>query len=245
MNSNPNHQSRDDIAMKFFDLAPEDTWQRIQAAGKPITPPSALSSTLRGAVGFTILGVLGFLPWVLGWGRTLGEGGMYAACAVVFIGGSGPLLHRLILGPGSLSRFYRLFLVAFFAYAVIWSAFWFAMKTPGRDYLGLLMACSAFAAVVAGAFRAWPKFFRAAAALTLLHAAGYWIGAEIYAQQSGWVGAEWFGGPLTKRTAGTIARTLWGVGYGVGFGAGLGLMLHFCQTELRERLVAELVREAR
>jgi hypothetical protein len=99
--------------------------------------------------------------------------------------------------------------------------------------------------VVAGAFNAWPTFFRAAAALTLLHAAGYWVGDWAYAQRLSWVGAEWFGSPLTKRSAFRIAGTLWGVGYGVGFGAGLGLMMYFCQAGLRNKLGAEGQAEAR
>jgi hypothetical protein len=34
-------------------------------------------------------------------------------CAIVFIVLSGLLLHRLIIGPGSLGRFYKLFSAAF------------------------------------------------------------------------------------------------------------------------------------
>ena len=41
------------------------------------------------------------------------------ACTAIFIGLSGLCLHRLILGPGSLSRFYKLFSLAFAAFIVI------------------------------------------------------------------------------------------------------------------------------
>ena len=49
---------------------------------------------------------------------------MFACCAAVFIALSGICLHRLIIGPGSLSRFYKLFALAFACHAVGWTVLW-------------------------------------------------------------------------------------------------------------------------
>lgn len=105
--------------MVWFQLDPQNLADRVRAAGSPV--PSLAQSVIRGAGGFAVVSVAGFVPWAV-FGRTLnrlvGEAGMYAVCALVFLGLMGPLLHRLILGPGSLGRFNRLFGAAFAAYSV-------------------------------------------------------------------------------------------------------------------------------
>ena len=84
------------------------------------------ASVLRGIIGFTLVSVGGFAPWPIfeRWFRSMGEMDLYIACLVMFIGLSGVCLHRLIIGPGSLPRFYKLFSLAFTAYAVAWVAIW-------------------------------------------------------------------------------------------------------------------------
>jgi hypothetical protein len=132
--------------MAWFQLDPQSLADRARGAG--VTPPTLQASVLRGTVGFTVVSVAGFVPWaVFGrWlGRHVGEAGMYAVCALVFIGLSGPLLHRLILGPGSLRRFNQLFGLSFTAYSVAWIAGWMALRghlgrgrrTAGPAALGL------------------------------------------------------------------------------------------------------------
>jgi hypothetical protein len=98
--------------MATLGLAPKQIADRVKAVGRIPHVPSMAESVLRGTLGFTIVSVAGFAPWALG-GRWLhhaiGEIGLYAACAPVFVALSGLLLHRLIIGPGSHMRFYVLF----------------------------------------------------------------------------------------------------------------------------------------
>jgi hypothetical protein len=222
--------------MNWFGLDPQSIAARVQASGRAPKPLSLGQSLAHGSLGFTLLGLAGFLPWALGWGRTLGEGGMYLACAVAFVGLSGPLLHRLIIGPGSLSRCYALFGVAFVAYAVVWCAVWFGARFKFNDYVGLALGLTAFGWIVAAAFGATAAAPRAILALILLNAAGYYAGGLAYAD----IGArrEWeiLGTTLGRRECVLIARLSWGLFYGLGFGAGLGIALYLCQANVRAAL---------
>ena len=180
------------------------------------------ASVLRGVVGFTILSVLGFLPWVLGLGKRLGTGGMYAACAVVFIGLSGPLLHRLILGPGSLVRFYKLFGLGFALYAIAWVGAYMPLRGHLGSIVGLLAGSALMGGLLAFAFDERRAALPSIASLFLLNLAGYYLG--------------WAVEGAVVKTHPTAAMLLYGVCYGAGFGAGLGLAFHFCQKTVRSRL---------
>lgn len=196
-----------------------------------------MSSLLRGALGFTILGLAGFTPWALGLGRTLGEGGMYAVCAMLFVLLSGPLLHRLILGTGSLWRFYVLFGIAFLAYAAIWCALWFGVRFRYNDYAGLIAGSAAFGGIVAWSFGAADKAWKAMLAIAIFHAPGYWLGDRAYAWLGGMESLGVAGWTLDHPTCSLLGRLAWGLFYGLGFGAGIGLAFHLCQRVVRERLL--------
>src|SRR5690606_8366248 len=110
--------------MSWFQLDPQSLAARAVNGSSLRTQPLTLrSSILRGALGFCLVSIAGFVPWAF-FGRALrgaiGEAGMYVVCALVFISLAGLLLHRLIIGAGSLGRFYRLFSVAFAAYSLAW-----------------------------------------------------------------------------------------------------------------------------
>ena len=84
--------------MSWFKLDPDSVVDRVRTSGRPAEIPGPTVSLRRGIVGFTLLSIAGFAPWaVLGrwFYRHIGEGGLYGLCALVFIGLSGPLLHRL------------------------------------------------------------------------------------------------------------------------------------------------------
>ena len=191
---------------------------------------SLSESVIRGIIGFTVLSVAGFAPWALGgrwFYRNVGEAGLYATCAVVFIGLSGPLLHRLLVGPASLARFYKVFGIAFTGYAIACIVGWMSLRGHTGSIVGLLAGAVVMACVFAQAFQSWRALPTAVAALFALSAAGYFIG--------GWVegavaGMDLFAG-LSRGGRMTIAKLLWGVCYGVGFGAGLGIALHVCQRD--------------
>ena len=194
---------------------------------------------LRGTVGFTTVSVAGFAIWAFG-GRWfyahVGEAGLYAACSIVFLGLSGLLLHPLISGPRPLLRFYKVFIPAFVAYAIVWCAFWFALHFGAGEWLGSFFGCAAFALVLSRAFgnyRALPKVI---ALLFITHSAGYFAGgfAMEYLMKSG--NAEWLN--LSKRGVGVLAKLMWGVCFGAGFGFGIGYAFFAMQKEPSRRMPA-------
>ena len=207
--------------MGWFGLDPQSIADRVKASGAPVRVPSLTESIVRGAAGFSVLSVAAFTPWVFA-GRRLGETGMYAACAALFIGLSGPLLHRLILGPGSLPRFTKLFALAFVANAVGWTSGYMILRGHAGSLVGLLAGTAAMGGVIAVAFEARNEALKSIAALFVLTTLGYYVG---------W----WVEAPLSK-THRTAAMLLYGVFYGLGLGAGLGLAFHFCQNAARGNL---------
>lgn len=205
--------------MSFFQLDPASLAERARNQAVP----SLGASIARGAISFTLLSVAGFVPWAV-FGRTLyraiGEAGMYAVCAVVFIALSGPLLHRLIIGTGSLSRFYKLFTLAFIPYSVAWTVGWMALRGHPGSIAGLLAGAVVMGPILAAAFDARGSTLKVIVVLFLANAAGYFIG-----------------GVCEANVPGVTGKLLWGVCYGLGFGAGLGWAFHECQTPARRLLV--------
>lgn len=208
----------------MFQLTPHCIVDRVRTAGTPLALPSLGASIGRGAIGFTIVSVAGFLPWPIFdlWIHGIGETELYLICTAVFIGLSGPCMHRLILGPGSLSRFYKLFSLAFIAYAVIWVALWTSLRSNTGVALGLLGGTTAMGAILCLAFDAWKVAWKVIAALFGLNTVGYFVGEKI-------AGKLIVDHPV-------IAMLTWGLCYGAGFGAGLGAAFHFCQEEVRALL---------
>ena len=207
--------------MAWFQLDPHSIAARAQASGHAKPAPTLAASVIRGILGFSLVSVAGFSPWALfdRWFHRFGEIGLYLACAVVFIGLSGICLHRLIIGPGSLPRFYKIFTLAFTAYAVAWVAFWMWLRGDAGSIGGLLAGTAAMGFLLALAFDAPRSLLKIVAALFVFNTLGYFVG--------GWVEAKL---PHEYRTAGMM---LWGVFYGLGFGTGLGLAFYFCQEKAR------------
>ena len=223
--------------MSWFQLDPSTLACRARSEGSDARVPSLLGSIARGIFGFTLVSIAGFAPWAI-FGRwsaaNLGEAGMYAACALIFIGLSGLLLHPLIMGPGSLVRFYQVFAPSFAAYAVAWVVGWLALGDPVGSALGLLVGSVAMGGMLAQAFDAGELRWKVVAALFVLNALGYFAG--------GWIASlvlALAGVPLAQHAQAMLAKLLWGVSYGIGFGAGLGLAFHLCQTDARAMLSAE------
>jgi hypothetical protein len=213
--------------MSLFQLDPASLAGRARTAG-PSHIPSLGKSLLIGIVGFTVVSVAGFVPWaVFGhlWGPVVGESGVYVVCALVFIALSGPALHRLIIGPGSLARFYKVFSLAFVVYSILWIVIWMSLRGHRGSVWGLLGGTVAMGVVLALAFDAMRRIVAVVAALFLLNAAGYFIGGV----------CEEALFPYN----GLAARLSWGVCYGIGFGAGLGVAFYLCQAEARRLLGRE------
>lgn len=225
--------------MSWFELDPERTADRHLNANPTPPVPTLGQSLTRGTLGFTVLSIAGFVPWAV-FGRALhrgiGEGGMYAVCALVFIGLSGPLLHRLIIGPGSLPRFYKLFAATFIVYSIGWIAGWMLLRGHLGSTVGLLTGTLGMGAMMARAFDSKDQTWRIIAALFAFNAAGYFLGGILDAQ----IGAlRATAAPGNRATIAMFAHLSWGLCYGLGFGAGLGLAFHFCQTHTRALLGKE------
>lgn len=225
--------------MSWLQLSPEETLERIRrstAGDAAASVPSLRSSVLRGTLGFTAVSIAGFVPWAI-FGRPIsravGEAGMYACCALVFMALSGPLLHRLIAGPGSLKRFLALFSAAFTVYSVLWIIGWMTLRGHPGSLVGLGAGTASMAWVLTRAFRAGREWLAVFLLLFVLNAAGYFIGGWVEGAVMNQADPAWFGSPVPRRTQARTAMLLWGVFYGLGFGAGLGLAFHRCQQGLR------------
>lgn len=220
-------------------LDPASVQRRAHDAARPVAIPCLGESVLRGMLGFTFVSVAGFAPWAGAGGwfyRNVGELGLYLCCAVVFIALSGPLLHRLIIGPGSLSRFYKLFALSFSLYAVLWMAGWMLLRGHPGSIAGLLGGTAVMGFLLAQAFHARELLLKTISALFLLNSAGYFLGGVVEGYLLGLEQFAPFGTPLPKRTHALMAKLLWGVFYGLGFGAGLGAAFYFLQEKTRALL---------
>jgi hypothetical protein len=212
--------------MAMFQLDPQSIASRMRASGQPAALPTLAGSMGRGILGFTVVSIAGFLPWPIfdHWFRSLRETHLYIACTAIFIGLSGVCLHRLILGPGSLSRFYKLFSLAFLAYALVWVALWVAWRDDTGSIGGLLGGTAVMGAILSLSFDAPRVMPKVIAALFILNASGYYVGGRIE-------GKLIIDHPIA-------AVLLWGLCYGIGFGAGLGVAFHLCQEQARALLRA-------
>lgn len=209
--------------MSWFQLDPQSIADRARAAGSQA--PSLWASLARGMAGFTLVSVAGFVPWAVfgGWFHQRGgEAVMYAACAAVFILLTGPLLHKLIIGPGSMARFYKVFGPSFILYSAAWIVGWMALRGHPGSVAGLLAGTIIMGVMMAAAFDARGAVAKVIAALFLLNSAGYFVGGIVE-------------GALIRQHA-LAAKLMWGVLYGIGLGAGLGLAFHLCQERARALL---------
>ena len=203
--------------------------------GDEASTVTRLGFLLRGTLGFTLVSLLGFAPWALAGGwfyRHVGEAGLYAVCALVFISSSGPLMHGLILGPKPRLRFYAIFTPAFTAYGIAWTVAWMCWKGHGGSVLGLLVGTALMGTIMTWALDARRQLLKVVVVLFVLNALGYFVGGVFDA----WIrGMEKLS--VSNATQDALAHGSWAVAYGIGFGAGLGLAFYQCQGVDRARSV--------
>jgi hypothetical protein len=230
--------------MSWFQLDPQSIAQRFRATNASV--PSLRAFVARGMIGFTAVSLAGFVPWAFfgRWFRAPGHGGevgMYVACALVFIVLSGLFLHRLILGPGALGRFYLLFTPAFIAYSIAWIIGWMSLRGHAGSVVGLLSGTALMGAILAVAFDAKREMLKGIGALFALNTVGYFIGGWV----EGWIlhlpKCEFAGVSLARPQQRLLAMMSWGLFYGLGLGAGLGLAFYLCQRQARAILSGSLV----
>lgn len=230
------HRPLTPIPMSWFQLDPASVAGRARASGRSESILSLSSFLVRGILGFTLLSIAGFAPWAfLGrwFHQTIGEAGLYVTCALIFIGLSGPLLHRLIIGPGSLPRFYKLFSLVFAAYSILWIGGWMTLRGHLGSGVGLLAGTIAMGWMLAEAFDARAAAPKTVAALFILNSLGYFGGGVVEGAVGNLSSVALLGIALSRPTQMIVAKLLWGVCYGIGFGAGLGLAFYICQSKTR------------
>lgn len=220
--------------MSWFQLDAENVCARVRSSGETAELPTRGAFLLRGIIGFTLVSVAGFLPWaVFGkwFYRHIGEAGLYSVCATSFIGLAGLLLHKLILGPGSLVRFYKLFSISFTAYSIAWIVGWMTLRGHPGSIVGLLAGAAVMGFILTRAFGAPEETLKVIAVIFILNATGYFLGGLIEG-----AAAQMEPTILPEKIQMMIAKLLWGVCYGIGLGAGLGIAFYLCQKRTRERL---------
>jgi hypothetical protein len=198
-----------------------------------VNPPenrACAAAILRGMISFTIVSLAGFSVWAFAgvwFYKNVGEAGLYAACAIVFVGLAGLLMHPLLRGSNRLPRFYAAFVPAFLVYAVVWSVCWFALKFGAGEWLGSFLGCAAFAFVLGKMLKSTRGFWKVMIALFLAHSSGYFLGGIAYGSMR--TSPEFLRG-FSRSQLGLLAKMLWGLFYGLGFGAGIGYAFHQFQT---------------
>ena len=226
--------------MKLLGLDTESILARVAAAAVPPRVPSIRQSLFIGGLGFGLVGLAAFAVWAVG-GKALtqavGEAGLYALCALVFIGLAGVVFGQLVIGPGGTARIYGLFTLAFAAYSVVWCAAWFGLRgTLAAEVVGAVLGSAAMAGVLAWGFGAGREFLRVAAALVLLNSLGYFLGEIWWRWLPGEGGAQLLGEMFNRPQRRMLAMLGWGVLFGGFFGAGVGYAIFCCQSEVRARL---------
>jgi len=173
-----------------------------------------MKSIALGGFGFALVSVAAYSVWAFV--RLRSEVALYSSIALVFLGLSGLVLHRLMHPPRRMVRFYLVFVPAFLAYAAAWSGCWFATRSRLGEWAASLagsVAFTAVAGVLLGRRRGW---LVATGVLFAAHSAGYFLG--------GWAYEQLHGSPA-------LPRLSWGFCHGLGFGAGLGFVFHSFQKE--------------
>jgi hypothetical protein len=219
----------------MFGLDPHSIASRAQAASTTSLAPTLSQSVVRGMLGFTLVSLGGFGPWILAgrwFYRHTGEIGLYAACALVFVSLSGPLLHRLIIPPGSLVRCYKIFGLAFAGYALVWTLSWMLLRGVIGGVIGALAGMAVMGGLLAWGFARPGATLKVVAALFLTNLAGYFVGNWAHTAVQSVLG----GSGLKPSAVALISKSFWGLSYGLGFGAGIGMAFYFCQAEARRLL---------
>jgi hypothetical protein len=192
-------------------------------------PTSLLHFLLRGSLGFAVVSVAGFAVWAFA-GRFLaahvGAAGLYLACAIVFIALSGLVLHPLVRGPGSLGRFYKIFIPAFGAYAIAWSAVWFALRFGTGEWLGSLAGSIVLTGMIGRGLKSYRSIVKVCVIVFVLHSAGYFFVGRLMQ----WLAVSMAGG-LKNGHVSALPKLCWGLLYGLGVGAGLGYAFFTFQNE--------------
>jgi hypothetical protein len=185
------------------------------------TLPSLRKSLVTGGLGFGVVSLCVFATvafaerWMY---RNLGVLGAYLVWTALFILLGGAVLGSLVVGRWRLPKFYLLYGLAFFAYAVGWVAAYFTLRDVPGEWVGSLAGSVLMALVFAAGFGAMRSALKFAALLFVANSVGYFLGAFL----NGYFG-------------GASGMLLWGAMYGLFLGAGIGAVLHLAQIQSWKR----------
>ena len=180
------------------------------------TAAMSLSQSLCvGSVGFCFVSTVVFATVAFGerWlYNHLGMALAYAFWTLLFMLGGGTVASRLNRGFQSGARSYAIFALAFFLYAIGWTAAYFALKTAARELLGVIAGTLLMSLTFVCAWAAIRNLAQIFPVLLLANGAGYFAGRYVWRTLDG--------------QAGMIG---WGVLFGLGLGFGLGYTFHVCR----------------
>jgi hypothetical protein len=151
--------------------------------------------------------------------QNLGVPGSYIAWIVLFIVLSGAVFGSLVTGRWRLPRFYLLWALAFFAYAVAWMVAYFSLGRTAGEVTGSLVGSILMAVILATGFHARRSIVKLSAVIFVANFLGYFVGAAIFDSVSHPTG-----------------MLLFGVVYGLFFGAGIGAALHLVQRQTQDEV---------
>lgn len=179
------------------------------------TIPSLSRSIATGAIGFGLVSLFVFATVAYGERRmyqNFGMLGAYLAWIVTFIVLSAAVFGTLVVGRWRLPRFYLLFGLAFFVYAVAWMIAYYNWPNTTGEVIGSLAGSVSMAFVFAIAFESIESIVKLSVVLFVSNFLGYFIGSA-----------------LNNSLSDQTGMLLWGVAYGLFFGAGIGAALHIVQ----------------
>ena len=177
--------------------------------------PSLSRAVAIGAVGFGLASLCVFATVAFGerWMYTqLGLWGAYLLWTALFILLGGAALGSLVVGRWRLPKFYLLYGIAFFSYAVGWVGAYFTLRGSAGEWLGSLAGSVLMAIVFALGFRTLRSLLKLSVILFIANSLGYFAGSALN---------DYFGGKG--------GMLLWGISYGLCLGAGIGAVLRLAQ----------------
>jgi hypothetical protein len=177
--------------------------------------PSLSRAVVIGGVGFSLASFCVFATVAYGerWLYThAGILGAYLFWTALFILLGGAALGSLVVGRWRSPRFYLLYGIAFFAYAVGWVGAYFTLRGKAGEWLGSVAGSLLMAFVFAVGFRAIGSIIKLSVILFIANSLGYFGGSALNDYVGGKGGMLW-----------------WGILYGLCLGAGIGAVLRLAQ----------------
>jgi len=181
--------------------------------------PSLKRSVIIGGIGFCLASMCVFATvafaerWMY---RQLGFINAYLVWTALFIILGGGVLSLLVRKSFGLIKFYLIFALAFFGYAVGWTGAYFSMRgSKVGEWVASFVGSILMGLVFSVGFKAIRLTLGFSALLFVSNSLGYFVGSM-----------------LNDLVGGKIGMMLWGTIYGLCLGAGLGAVIYLAQTQM-------------